>query len=335
MRFTTYSKYHPELADAVNLQGLLDQLGDFLLQSGFAGGAPSLWRRRHGRRGAARWTRCARPSFRRSWIPGSSRPRCSRSCGATSTGDAERDREIEQELSELLDKIVQRLIDEGYLNDRARRRRCPQGYQSMFGPQRPGALRGAAGPVQPDREGYRLPGLQDAQGAARHRRQIELRLARHAVPGHRRRSGGGEQAVRVRRRAESRCARHAHQRDRPRGARRPHQHRVRRPDGEPERVPLVGRDGPDARLLALDDPVRRGPLHAGQEGGARAHPPDPHPVPRRQPQGRALSRFGGGDPAQRTGHGAGGPVPHQHRRRPQARPQDSAGDRRRTCGRSS
>src|SRR4029079_2378147 len=43
MRFTTYSKYHPELADAVNLQGLLDQLTDFLLQSGFAGGSPSFW----------------------------------------------------------------------------------------------------------------------------------------------------------------------------------------------------------------------------------------------------------------------------------------------------
>ena len=43
MRFTTYSKYHPELADAVNLQGLLDQLSDFLLQSGFAGGAPAVW----------------------------------------------------------------------------------------------------------------------------------------------------------------------------------------------------------------------------------------------------------------------------------------------------
>ena len=43
MRFTTYSKYHPELADAVNLQGLLDQLSDFLLQSGFAGNSPSFW----------------------------------------------------------------------------------------------------------------------------------------------------------------------------------------------------------------------------------------------------------------------------------------------------
>src|SRR5260370_17389822 len=38
MRYTTYTKYLPELADTINLQGLLDQLADFLLQSGFAGG---------------------------------------------------------------------------------------------------------------------------------------------------------------------------------------------------------------------------------------------------------------------------------------------------------
>jgi Ca-activated chloride channel family protein len=43
VRFTTYSKYHPELADGVNLQGLLDQLSDFLLQSGFAGNSLSFW----------------------------------------------------------------------------------------------------------------------------------------------------------------------------------------------------------------------------------------------------------------------------------------------------
>jgi len=38
MRFHTYSKYDPSLADAIDLQGLLDKLVDFLLQSGFAGG---------------------------------------------------------------------------------------------------------------------------------------------------------------------------------------------------------------------------------------------------------------------------------------------------------
>ena len=37
MRFHTYSKFSPEMADAVDLQSLLDKLADFLLQSGFAG----------------------------------------------------------------------------------------------------------------------------------------------------------------------------------------------------------------------------------------------------------------------------------------------------------
>src|SRR5207249_11048293 len=41
MKYTTYSRYLPELADTINLQALLDQLADFLLQSGFAGGAYS------------------------------------------------------------------------------------------------------------------------------------------------------------------------------------------------------------------------------------------------------------------------------------------------------
>ena len=38
MRSVTYSKYIPGLLDAINMQELLDQLSDFLLQSGFAGG---------------------------------------------------------------------------------------------------------------------------------------------------------------------------------------------------------------------------------------------------------------------------------------------------------
>ena len=41
MKYTTYTRYLPELADTLNLQALLDQLADFLLQSGFAGGAYS------------------------------------------------------------------------------------------------------------------------------------------------------------------------------------------------------------------------------------------------------------------------------------------------------
>ena len=43
MRAHTYGKYSPELADAVDLQALLDQLADFLLQSGFAGPKHPHW----------------------------------------------------------------------------------------------------------------------------------------------------------------------------------------------------------------------------------------------------------------------------------------------------
>ena len=38
MRFTSYSRYTGNMADALNLQALLDQLSDFLLNAGFAGG---------------------------------------------------------------------------------------------------------------------------------------------------------------------------------------------------------------------------------------------------------------------------------------------------------
>src|SRR5438876_5492420 len=45
MKYTTYSRYVPGLLETLNLQALLDQLADFLLQSGFAGGPYShpLW----------------------------------------------------------------------------------------------------------------------------------------------------------------------------------------------------------------------------------------------------------------------------------------------------
>ena len=39
MRFHTYTKFNSQMSDAVDMQALLDQLADFLLQSGFAGGA--------------------------------------------------------------------------------------------------------------------------------------------------------------------------------------------------------------------------------------------------------------------------------------------------------
>src|ERR671919_509101 len=144
MRFTTYSKYHPELADAVNLQGLLDQLGDFLLQSGFAGGSPSFWHDEGGE--GERSLESLRQAILQALMDsGQLTNEMLKVLRGESSGDEARDKEIEGELSQLLDRIVQRLMEEGYLNI-SQAPQVPQGYQSMFGPN--GQARSAAQQVQ-------------------------------------------------------------------------------------------------------------------------------------------------------------------------------------------
>src|SRR3569833_403333 len=111
MRIHTYGKYSPELADAVDLQSLLDKLADFLLQSGFAGGDNQTY---YG------------------WDPGDDGNKSLEALKqaildalmeigqftpemleALRGGD---DEEGQAKLAQLLDQLVQRLIEEGYLN---------------------------------------------------------------------------------------------------------------------------------------------------------------------------------------------------------------------------
>jgi Ca-activated chloride channel family protein len=132
MRFTTYTKYIPELADAVNLQGLLDQLTDFLLQSGFAGQGQSFWQDEMGD-GDRSLDALKQAILQALMDSGQLTPDMLKVLRGEGTGDAERDRDIEQQLGELLDRIVQRLMDEGYLNV-SQTPQMPAGYQSVLGP---------------------------------------------------------------------------------------------------------------------------------------------------------------------------------------------------------
>src|SRR5262245_42706688 len=110
MRQHTYTKFNPELGDAVDLQSLLDNLADFLLQSGFAGG----------------------PQYHPYW--GETGDEADKSLDALKraildalmqTGQftpemlealrGEGDDVSEEKLSEFLDKIIQRMIDDGLL----------------------------------------------------------------------------------------------------------------------------------------------------------------------------------------------------------------------------
>src|SRR6476619_5336729 len=106
MRFHTYGKYNPELADAIDLQSLLDKLADFLLQSGFAGGDNQSY---YG------------------WDAGDEN---NRSLEALRGGD---DEEGQAKLAKLLDDLVQRLIEEGYLN-LENAPKMPSGHQPVTGP---------------------------------------------------------------------------------------------------------------------------------------------------------------------------------------------------------
>jgi Ca-activated chloride channel family protein len=109
MRFHTYTKFSPELGDAVDLQSLLDKLADFLLQSGFAdGGQPHYGMDMDG--DGDRSLDALRQAILNALLEsGQFTPEMLEAL----RGDG--DEEGEAKLARLLDQLVQRLIEEGYL----------------------------------------------------------------------------------------------------------------------------------------------------------------------------------------------------------------------------
>jgi len=134
MRYTTYTKFTPGLADAVNLQALLDQLGDFLLQSGFGGSE-------------AEWPWWAPPpeggdhsldALRQAILDallqsGQLTPEMVRYLRGEPSGDDAKDAELAAQLAALIDALIERLIAEGYLKTRELPQ-TPTGYSAVVGP---------------------------------------------------------------------------------------------------------------------------------------------------------------------------------------------------------
>src|SRR5213594_584000 len=129
MRFHTYTKLSPEMADAVDLQSLLDKLADFLLQSGFAGGKNQQpyygWD--FGEDGD-RSLEALRQAILNALIEsGQFTP------DMLDALRGEGDQEGQAKLAKLLDELVQRLINEGYLAMDAPPQ-MPAGHQPLEGP---------------------------------------------------------------------------------------------------------------------------------------------------------------------------------------------------------
>jgi Ca-activated chloride channel family protein len=125
MRFHTYTKFNPQLSDAVDLQALLDQLADFLLQSGFAGGEQGFW----GEPGEDpdRSIDALKDAILRALIEsGQITPEMLEALRG------EGDEVSEAKLAELLDGLVQRLIQDGFLSvDQPGQ--MPAGHQPVTG----------------------------------------------------------------------------------------------------------------------------------------------------------------------------------------------------------
>jgi len=131
MRFTRYSKYKGGWIDALNLEGLMDQLSDFLMNGGFAGG----------------------PHYHPYW--GWSGTEDTNSIDALKhqllqalmesgeltpemieelRGEGEGDEEVQQQIAEMLDRLIQRLVDEGYITLENGQPQMPGQMQDVTGP---------------------------------------------------------------------------------------------------------------------------------------------------------------------------------------------------------
>jgi Ca-activated chloride channel homolog len=113
MRLTTYSKYQGTILDALNLQDLLDRLSDFLLQSGFAGG-PNYhpWWGWTGDE-SDRSMDALKEALLRALIESG---QLTEDMLRELRGEGEGDEAVRDQIAKLLDDLVQRLVEEGYLN---------------------------------------------------------------------------------------------------------------------------------------------------------------------------------------------------------------------------
>ena len=112
MRYTNYSRYSGNNADALNIEALLEHLSDFLLQSGFAGGSyyHPYWGQFDG---ADRSMDALKEALLRALIEsGQLTPEMVDALRGEDGGNEE----VVREIAELLDQLVQRLIDEGFLD---------------------------------------------------------------------------------------------------------------------------------------------------------------------------------------------------------------------------
>jgi Ca-activated chloride channel homolog len=113
VRFTRYGRYTGTLADALNLEALLEHLSDFLLQSGFAGGVhhDPYWGSFGGDEDDRSLDALRDALLRALMESGQLTPEMVREL----RGDGDADDEVRARIAELLDRLIERLVEQGFL----------------------------------------------------------------------------------------------------------------------------------------------------------------------------------------------------------------------------
>ena len=124
MRFTTYTKYKGAWADALNLESLLEHLSDFLLEGGFAGGPHYHpywgWSGTGDNQSVDALKRALLKALLES---GQLTPGMIKEL----RGEGEGDSDVQRAIAELLDRLLERMVEEGYI-------KMDGGTPSMPGP---------------------------------------------------------------------------------------------------------------------------------------------------------------------------------------------------------
>ncbi|MEJ2538397.1 MAG: VWA domain-containing protein [Gemmatimonadota bacterium] len=171
MRFTRYTKYKGGWLDALNLESLLEQMSDFLLNGGFAGG-PNYhpywgW---SGVEDTSSLDALKNALLKALLESGELTPEMIEELRGEGEGDAD----VQAEIARLLDELIQRMVEEGYLTLENGTPSMPGGVQDVTGQGKIDEAKEAAQQVQfnltqkgMDFLGYRaLKGLLGALGNA-------------------------------------------------------------------------------------------------------------------------------------------------------------------------
>jgi Ca-activated chloride channel family protein len=113
MRFTTYTKYKGSFLDALNLQALMEQLSDFLMDGGFAGGPHfhPYWGWSGDEKNSS--LDALKQALLRALLESG---QLTQEMLDELRGEGSGDADLRARIAELLDDIVQKMADEGYIS---------------------------------------------------------------------------------------------------------------------------------------------------------------------------------------------------------------------------